>query len=513
MHKSLAALFLLVVCAWSQTITASLEGLVKDPSASVIQGATVRILNNGTNAVTRLTTDQAGRFFAPVLQPGAYLVTVEAAGFKKAERSNLTLEVNQAARIEIEMQVGSVSETVEVSAATALVDATSSSVGHVIDSLGISNLPLNQRNPLSLILLVPGVNGSVGADMTGGNFSVNGGRSGSNDILLDGVSSSVPSDASQRLTVLPSVDAVEEFRVQTNNYSAEFGGSGGGIVNLIFKSGSNQLHGSAFDFLRNSVMDSNSWNGNRSGIPLASFKRNQFGASGGGPVILPKLYHGRDRTFFFLSYEGLRQRSAGSFGPTTMPTLLERAGDFSDTRNATGQLITIYDPFSGVNGSPRTPMPGNIVPASRFNPVSTKALKYWPLPNQAGDPNTHSNNYFSTGSNRQDIDQFDAKVDHNFTDRQRLSVRFSRRFLDQPATLYFPSAIQAAQNGTSGNQASSNGVVNYSLTESPSFITNVRYGYSRVVRWTTEIGTGFDPTDPNTLGLPSYVKTFADALF
>src|SRR5215472_14286180 len=196
-----------------------------------------------------------------------------------------------------------------------------------------------------------------------------------------------------------------------------------------------------------------------------------------------------------------------------MPTPLERGGDFSDTRTASGQLIAVYDPFSGINGSPRTPMPGNVVPVSRFNPVSVKALKYWPLPNQPGDPNTHSNNYFSTGSNRQDIDQFDAKVDHNFTDRQRLSVRFSRRFLDQPATLYFPSAIQAAQNGTSGNQASSNGVVNYSLTESPSLITNVRYGYSRVVRWTTEIGTGFDPTDPNTLGLPAYVKTFADALF
>jgi hypothetical protein len=505
-----------VASAWSQTITASLEGIVKDPSGALIAGATARILNTGTNAVVEAKTEQDGRFFAPILQPGIYSVTVEAQGFKKVEHANLKLDVAQAARIEIELPVGSLTESVEVTSSAALVDATTSSVGHLMTNQGIANLPMNQRNPLALVLLVPGVVGSVGSDMTGGNFSVNGGRSGSNDVLLDGVSSSVPSDASQRLTVFPSVDAVEEFRVQTNNYPVEFGGSGGGIINLIYKSGTNQLHGSAYDYLRNSVLDANSWNGNRSGIPLASFKRNQFGGSLGGPVVFPKLYSGKDKTFFFMDYEGLRQRSAGSFGPTTMPTLLQRSGDFSDTRNGGGQVIAIYDPFSTVaagSGYVRTPMPGNIIPASRINPVSARALKYWPNPNQAGDANTHTNNFYASGANSTDLDQFDAKVDHNISDRQRLSARISRRFLDTPATLYFPSAIQAAQNGTSGNQASTNGVFNYTLIASPTFVSNLRYGYSRVVRWTTEIGTGFDPTDPATLGLPSYVKTEADALF
>jgi hypothetical protein len=509
--KECAAISLLLCVAswgWSQTITASLEGIVKDPAGAVIPGASARIVNAGTNASVELKTDQDGRFFAPVLQPGVYSVTIGAAGFKRVERTGLRLSVAQAARIELAMEIGSLSESMSVSATAPLIDATSSSVGHVIESQRIVNLPLNQRNPYALVLLVPGVSGAVGSDQYGSDFSVNGGRSSSNDILLDGASGAVSADNSQRFSVFPSVDAVEEFRVQTNNYSAEFGSSGGGIVNLIYKSGTNQLHGSTFDFLRNSVMDANSWTGNKNGVPLASFKRNQFGASAGGPVMLPKLYKGRDRTFFFMDYEGLRQRSAGSFGPTTVPTLQQRAGDFSNTRTSSGAMITIYDPFSTV-ASVRTPMPGNVIPASRFNPVSAKVVKYWPEPNRTGDPNTLTNNFFLTGSNSQNIDQFDAKVDHNINDAQRLSVRISRRFLDAPLTPYFPAAIQAGQNGADNSQPTGNGVVNYTFTKSPTFLINVRYGFARLVSLAVPNGLGFDPTN---LGLPAYVTAEARSL-
>ena len=499
----------------SQTITASLEGLVRDPSGAVVAGATASILNTGTNLAEKFITGQDGRFFAPLLQPGTYVVTVEAQGFKRVERTNLQLDVAQAARIEIELPLGAVTETVNVTAEAAMIDPTSSSVGHLLTSEGIENLPMNQRNPLALVLLVPGMTGTVGNDVYGGNFSINGGRAGSSDVLLDGVTAAVPSDASQRITMYPSVDAVSEFRVQTNNYSAEFGSSGGGIINLIYKSGTNSLHGSAYDYLRNSVMDSNTWANNKNGVSLASFKRNQFGGSLGGPVVLPKLYNGRDKFFFFVDYEGLRQRSATSL-LTTMPTQSQRNGDFSNTRNASGALITIYDPFSTTaNGSAytRTPMPGNIIPPSRFNPVSSLALKYWPLPNEPGNLYTLANNYYQAGANITDIDQFDAKGDYNISNAQRLSIRGSRRFLDTPATIYFPTAIEAAQNGDSVDYAITNAVLNYTLTVSPTFVTNLRVGYSRVLKTTVEIGTGFDETLPTTLGFPSYVKAEADALF
>jgi len=204
MNRSLYAFLMCMItvsCAWPQTTTASLEGLIKDPSGAMVAGATVHVVNTGTNAVAEFKTDQEGRFLAPILQAGAYAVTVEAQGFKKVERSNLQLDVAQAARIEITLPLGSISETIDVKDEAPLVDGTSSAVGHVLTSKGIENLPLNQRNPLALVLLVPGISGSVGSDIYGDNFSVNGGRPGSSDVLLDGVSAAVPSDASQRMTM------------------------------------------------------------------------------------------------------------------------------------------------------------------------------------------------------------------------------------------------------------------------------------------------------------------------
>jgi hypothetical protein len=500
-----------VSCAWPQTTTASLEGLIKDPSGAMVAGATVHVVNTGTNAVAEFKTDQEGRFLAPILQAGAYAVTVEAQGFKKVERSNLQLDVAQAARIEITLPLGSISETIDVKDEAPLVDGTSSAVGHVLTSKGIENLPLNQRNPLALVLLVPGISGSVGSDIYGDNFSVNGGRPGSSDVLLDGVSAAVPSDASQRMTMYPSVDAVEEFRVQTNNYSAEFGSSGGGVVNLIYKSGTNKLHGSAYDFLRNSILDANSFYNNKAGVPLSSFKRNQFGGSLGGPVVIPKVFNGKDTLFFFADYEGLRQISSAHL-QTTVPTVAQRSGDFSDVRNASGQVITIYNPFSTTqvgSGYVRTPVPNNIIPTSMINPVSANVTKYWPVPNQPGNLYTKANNFYEAGAGVSNIDQFDIKGDYNATDRQRVSLRYSRRTTDAPLTIYFPAAIAAAQNGTSTTYVGTNAVLNYTLTFSPTFVTNLRAGYSRILKTSTEIGTGFDPT---TLGLPSYIKAEADAL-
>ncbi|MBV9081123.1 MAG: carboxypeptidase regulatory-like domain-containing protein, partial [Acidobacteriaceae bacterium] len=354
-YASLLSL-LLASALQAQVITASLGGTVEDPSGAVITGANVRIVNTSTNLEVRVTTDSDGRYLAPSLPPGGpYSVTVEAPGFATQERSGITLEVNQAARVDFSMKLGSASEVVKVTGEAPLVETTTAEMGQVINTKTILDLPLNQRNAYNLIFLVPGVTGSVNNQYNSQNISVNGGRPGSTEILVDGIPSSPGLNVPiQGFAVFPSVDAVQEFKVQTNSYSAEFGRSGSGIINLIYKSGTNEFHGSAFEFLRNSIFDANSFFSNRNGVALPSFKRNQFGGSLGGPVIIPKLYHGRDKTFFFVAYEGLRQGSANA-KTSTVPTALQRMGDFSQTFNSSGQKVIIYDPTTP--GSTRMAFP------------------------------------------------------------------------------------------------------------------------------------------------------------
>ena len=253
----------------------------------------------------------------------------------------------------------------------------------------IVNLPLNERNAYSLVLLVPRVTGSPALNYNGVNISANGGRPVSNEVLLDGVPSAPPGGTPINVfSIFPSVDAIQEFRVQTSNYAPEFGRSGGGIINMVYKSGTNEFHGSAFEFLRNSVMDANSFYNNANGAPLAHFQRNQFGFSFGGPVIITKLYNGPNKTFFFGDYEGLRQVTPSTVRDT-VPTALQRAGDFSQTFASTGAQVIIYDPLTTQRSGAsyiRSPFAGNVIPADRIDPVARNVMKYYPLPNVAGDP-------------------------------------------------------------------------------------------------------------------------------
>ena len=368
--------------ASAQVITAALEGVVQDPSGAVVPNAKVEVVNTSTNISTRVATEANGRFVAPSLAPGGpYTVTVEAAGFKTEQRAGITLDVNQTANITISLQVGAASETVRVTADAAQLEETPA-MGAVIDNHMVVNLPLNQRNPYALAFLSPGVTGTVGNAYNNSNISMNGGRPGSTDVLVDGIPSSPPLvNPIQGFAVFPSVDAVQEFKVQTNMYSTEFGRTGSGIVNLIYKSGTNQVHGSAFEFLRNTDLDANSFFNNLHGIAIPSQKRSQFGGSIGGPVDIPKLYHGQNKTFFFAAYESLRQSTATT-ATDAVPSTLQRTGDFSHTRNAAGALVVIYDPDTTVaqgSGYIRSPFPGNAIPASLINPVSANIVKYYPL--------------------------------------------------------------------------------------------------------------------------------------
>jgi hypothetical protein len=494
-----------------QIVTASLEGTILDPAGAVVPNAKVRVVNSSTNQEARTVTKGDGRFSFPSLLPGGpYTITVEAAGFNTEERTGIVLQVNQAARIDFTLHIGATTETIKVNAESPLIESTTAAVGQVIDTQSIVNLPLNQRNAYSLVFLAPGVNGNVGTAYNSANISINGGRPGTTDILVDGIPSS-PGLANpiQGFAVFPSVDSVQEFKVQTNSYSAEFGRSGSGIINLIYKSGTNQLHGSVFEFLRNSDLDANSFIANRNGATLPSFRRNQFGGSAGGPVEIPKVYRGRDKTFFFAAYEGLRQGSATNLN-TSVPTAAQRGGDFSHTLNAAGQLVTIYDPTTTVaagSGYVRQAFPGNIIPASRMDIVGKNAVDYYPAPNLPGALYTAANNYFVRGTAVLDSYQFDAKVDENINDRGRFFVRFSRRDLNQPITPFFPADVRAAQNNDAQRQVSNSTAIDYNWTISPTNLLEFRYGFARTKLAFVSESLGFDATK---LGLPSYITANAD---
>ncbi|MBI3209743.1 MAG: TonB-dependent receptor [Candidatus Solibacter usitatus] len=509
----LLAVALAALCASAQTITASLEGIVKDPTGAVIAAARVQIVNADTQVATSWNSDGVGRFLAPSLPPGSYSVIIEAAGFKKMERSGILLQVNQAARMEITMELGAATETVSVRGEAPLLESSSAAMGQVIDNRSIVNLPLNERNSWSLVFLAPGVNGSVGDKYNNVNISINGGRPGSANLMVDGIPSATAlSNPISGFTIFPSVDAVQEFKVETNTYSAEFGRSGSGVINMIYKSGTNQLRGTLFEFLRNSKLDANDFFANTAGIGLPAFKRNQFGTTVSGPVVLPKLYNGRNRSFFLFSFEGLRQSSAGNLS-ATVPTAQQRAGDFSRTRNAAGNQINIYDPATTTQsgtGFTRQLFSGNVIPSSRFDPVARNVVSYYAVPNAAGAPNTGANNYLAAAANVNNIDNIDAKFDENINERHRFFVRFSRRTDDAVPPNYFPQEIAIAQGGVTIRDTFTNGAFDYTLNWNPTFLIGLRYGYGRSTENRIPRSQGFDPVQ---LGLPAYMRNANAIMF
>ena len=496
-----------------QVITASVNGTVLDPAGAAVPNAKVRALNESTNLEVRATTDSDGRYTFPSLPPGGpYSISVEAAGFNTEERKGVSLEVNQAARIDFTMKIGATTERLVVTAEAPLIDATSAAMGQDIPSESIVDLPLNERNTYSFVFLAPGVQGDVSFTYNNMNFSINGGRPGTTDILVDGIPSSPGlANPNQGIAVFPSVESVQELKVQTNAYSAEFGRSGSGIVNMIYKSGTNKLHGSLFEFLRNSNLDANTYFANLNGSPLPNFKRNQFGASAGGPVDIPRVYNGHNKTFFFVAYEGLRRGSATSL-TTTVPTEAQRNGDFTRLLNSSGQLITIYDPTTTLpqgSGFVRSPFPGNTIPGNRIDKVGKNIAAYYALPNRPGSV-AGANNYFNSGTALLNTNILDAKIDENLSERSRFFVRYSRLDLDQPAPSFFPESASAGQRSPNNQAQLNNSVsIDFTRTISPTNLVEVRYGFVRIKLDYRSFSLGFDPTK---LGFPSYIAANADHL-
>src|SRR5437899_2352559 len=319
----------------AQVDTGSITGTVTDPSGAVVSGAKVTLTNEGTAAALAVTTGSDGSYtFSPV-KIGSYKIEATAQGFKTITQSNIVVNVSANVLVNLKLQTGSVTETVEVTSSVPVLQTQDASVGQVMDSRNVNNLPLNGRNFTFLAQLSAGVN-SPQADTRGnaasGAFAANGNRPAQNNYMLDGIdnnSDTVDFLNGTNFVVLPPVDAIQEFKVQTSDFSAEYGRSGAAVLNATIKSGTNQFHGTAWEFFRNDKLDAADFFENAGQVPKGALRQNQFGISGGGPVIIPKLYNGRNKLFFFGDFEGLR-RHQGTVLNGAVPTVAERNSNFTD---------------------------------------------------------------------------------------------------------------------------------------------------------------------------------------
>lgn len=495
-------LLLAAVSLPAQTTAGQVTGIVTDPSGAPVPGASVVAKNQATGVTRQTSTNESGNYSVPLLEPGMYAVTVQKDGFKASQRAGVTLNVNSTVRLDFALSLGAVSESVSVTADVPLLQTGDSSLRAVVDNKKVIELPLNGRNPFDLIFLAPGTQAYRQPALPGNNIplsnlSINGGPSMTNEVLLDGIPSTSPQY--NQFTVIPSIDAVQEFEVKTNNMAAEFGRTGGGVVNVAMKSGTNGIHGTVYNFLRNDALDSNLWLNNRSGQPKPAFRFNQFGASVGGPIR-------KDRTFFFGNYEGIRRTTGRAF-LFSVPTELQRAGDFSQTRAQNGQLINIYDPLAvspSGSGSVRALFPGNMIPANRVNTVSKNVLPYWAKPNLAGDPVTGINNFIANKPEKYMINQINARIDHTFSQSNRIFGRISWNESEVKPPVLFESL---AANPSSGPQlfTQRNAAINDTHSFSPTTFATFRAGFARLRDSSNPYDMTFNSTQ---LGFPQY---FADA--
>jgi len=496
MRKNYLGVLLLLVQAGmpvllGQTQTATVRGVVSDRSGAVVPGAAVTLTNTAQNRPWPATTNAVGEYVFVQIPPGPYSLGVEAQGFKRHQQGGLTLEVAQIAELNITLEVGAVAETVEVTGQALLLETASSTLGEVVAGRAVEALPLNGRNVLQLVALTPGINttrafrdsmtgsGSIGAV----GFSANGGRNVSNEVMLDGSSQIVM--GYNQPAYIPSPDAVQEFKVQTNALSAEYGRTGGAVINLVHRSGTQQFHGVVYEFLRNDKLDANGFFENRNRRPRRAFRFNQFGFTLGGP-----LAPSRKSTFFFLNYEGIRQVNPGSATFTT-PTTKMKAGDFSEISDL------VYDPRTIDPAGRRQPFPENRIPSARFDSVAVKLLSFYPNPTGGGV----ANNFFSQQGSRSGSNNFTVKVDRRISDRQNLYGRFSWNDVDTDLANHFGNLASP--------DAGSSGARNRSITLDDSYtaagwVWHGNYGYVYHANPRDSNSQGFDL---GSLGFPASLRS------
>jgi hypothetical protein len=542
-----AALFLTLTSPYvhAQLYDGSLTGVVVDPSGAAVPNAKVILTDENKGFAFNATTDVTGRYLLRYLPPSIYRLAVEAPGFKTYSQSGIVLEVKQAATVDVSLVVGTVVQRLEVTSTAPLLATQDAVNGQEVNRTYINDLPLIDRNVLDLTYLAPGINAYAGnaygvINTNINNFTSNGSRNMNSDVLIDGVGTTVHAENSQEREVVftPSIDAVQEFKVEQNNFSADTGFSGGTVLNVVMRSGTNQFHGTAYDFLRNQVLDSNNWFNNAGGAKLPPLRRNDFGAVLGGPIR-------KDKTFFFADYEGTRVRSLSAYAGG-VPDASEKQGDFGElcgyaggTFNSSGMCSNpsgqLWDPYTGVyNAALAGPVRGAYIPFNNLatyqspgapalagtpyqipatvgnviNPVAYNIMQYFPSPNyNVGTPAYNPYiNFRGSGVNMSRSDGIDVRIDHHLSDRTLLTGRFSYGNGAGQSPNCFHNALDPCSSGV-GTNFSSNAVLNVNHSFSQSTVLTLSYGYVQA-GWASPGGLSNYPSfDPQTtLGLPEYLK-------
>jgi hypothetical protein len=517
------SVILLVAAIWAvtpavvrgQNVYGSISGTVSDNSGASIPAATVTLTNLDKNEKNQITTNTSGSYSFVNISPGRYKIQVEKTGFKNFVREPIIVEVESGLKIDIVLPVGAASETVEVTGEAPLLQPETNSLGQVIEQRTVTDLPLNGRNPIALTELVPGVvpqgQPSAGNSSTGnpvganpfalGDFQIGGGQAGQSQILIDGV----PTNGAYLnvVTVIPTQDAIQEFKVQTNNLGPEYGRFAGGVINMTTKGGTNQFHGSFYEFIRNKVLNANDYFDNRNGVARPPFTQNQFGVNGGGPIV-------RNKLFFFGAYEGFRLRKGNPF-ETWVPTDAERSGDFSNAgTNPNNAVFNIYDPTTSANctGSNNTPCrtqfayngTPNVIPPGRIDPTAAYMVKtFFPEPNITPNANGNFADSYSSGG---DVNQYNGRIDFHPGQKQTIFGRYTySHILSLPDAPFGQICTDRCTETTTAHQVS----LGDTIQLSPKSILDLHVGYTRYVYLRVPLSEGIDltPFGPAWQGLAS----------
>lgn len=514
LSRLLAVSCVTVLCAafgWAQAGRGGVSGLITDSSGAAIAGARVVVSNPATGLTQRAVTTSAGLYSVLSLAPGTYTLTVTQNGFQKLVQHKVPVEVDRTTTVNLTLKPGTVSQTVEVTAAPPLTDTVNSTVGQLITAQAIQSVPLNGRDVYQLVQLSSGVipvNGTVnntdfnarpGAEVSG--YTINGQAQGTLSYLLDGSPLSIAENnqAAMIPSFTPPVDAVQEYQVETNNLSAAYQSFGAGAISLVSKSGTNAFHGDAFFYLRPNALAANDSFAKadelENGLPNKplNFHRDQWGAAIGGPIRHNKI-------FFFADYEGTRSRTLDTY-TGTVPTAAERQGDFSDLVDpATGKAVTIYNPFDVNAAGQRQPFANNKIPDNLQNPTALAMEKFYPLPNRPGTGPYHVNNYYDQSLAPNDAQKFDLRIDDAISDRQQIFGRFSfdRLFFGNASHFHNAADPNHYENRTNGR----NFLLADNYVLSPNTMLEFRYSYVRHYENQT-VSPGAYGFDITSVGFPS----------
>jgi len=508
----------LVPLAYSQEVRASLTGTITDSTGAAVANAAVQVTNLATNAVTSTKSNESGTFVTPFLAPGQYHMTVEATGFKKFVRENIQLQAADRVRIDVKLEVGEVTTSVTVSESVSQLQTETATRSQVLANEIVASVPTQGRNPFQIAWAASGVvkSGTFrylrSFDIGGmSGLSINGGREKVNEVLMDGIS-----NVRAEYTVIsaPTTESVQEFKVQSATYDAQYGRTAGGVITVVTKGGGNDFHGTAFEYFQNDKLNANQSELNKpmtvAGQYFPNGRKppnhiNQFGIQASGPIVIPKLVNTKNRVFWMLSWESMRQRSADP-DVKTFPTMDIRGGDFTNLLNGNGQQVTIYDPYSTKADGTRTPIAGNRIAASQINPVAAKVLSYYPAPSAPGDGPARVNNYPYPSMWIASFDQFVGRTDVVVNSKNNVFFRYNENPFQEFRAIVFGMNNPAEPTGNAPLLRNGRNVMmNWTSTISPTMTFDLRAGLNR---WEeaggSSIGAGYNPAQ---LGFSSAITS------